>query len=486
MLRLKSGFDLLFQRHGLKARNPADVDLGSVKLPPARTQSIRSAMDPELVEAIREFNRKGDFAFSRSIQKHYRNVVDPSDKRERSAWFPAYGILIDTLLAVPFRSHDARYFDTGQGDGTVFDPKQRKMVPNPRGCLSTRQEGAIQLASGANRNRDDIWGLHVAVNKTAVGNYQGRTIPYLPADIEANLLRMTGWAESYLPIEAPVAAEDDSYLHERRADEITALVPKVWPMFRDPNRRDGQPLSRGLLYDYWCELCEAVQNSLNTGRPADKHILLVHYGSPDATEGLASGNGPSAEAADLERPVSADERAAALGETGPALESPPSATGARKVRKAGPKPAVPWAIFDIHALRVTGITSMLRAGVPPDMVREVVGHAALVMTFYYRDISMRELHVQMADYFAKRKNSAEQLRGMSFDQLGNHLFNVHDPRGIAEQFGPGTGYQRLWGPSWKMFAHGICAAGDCATGGEFEMGRSSRSVPPRAPYADTG
>ena len=141
------------------------------------------------------------------------------------------------------------------------------MVRNPaRPGEPGRAEGVIQFVDGRTRQEKKILGIHLATNKTAVGEYQGRDVPYLPSGLERNLLRMIAWSEKYYPIEEPVPAEPESYLHEQRADEVQALIPRIYPVFRDPARRDGQPVSREIIMDYWHTLCAAVEDRINEAR----------------------------------------------------------------------------------------------------------------------------------------------------------------------------------------------------------------------------
>ena len=311
--------------------------------------------------------------------------------------------------------------DTGQGDEARFDAASRKMVPNTSDAVTRgRAEGVIQFVSGRTRAKESILGIHLAVNKTAVGEYQGCDVPYLPEDLEKNLTRMIRWSETYYPIQEPVRAEAESYLHEQRADEVGALIPLIYPVFRDPARRDGQPVSREIIMDYWHTLCAAVEDWINTDCEDERRIVLTQ-----------------------------------------------TVNGKRK------------AIYDIHSMRVTGVTNMLKRGMPPDLVQQVVGHACLVMTMYYRDIRMSEMQIKLRDYHESRQANRDRLKQLPLPELGEHLFNVLSDDLIEDITASNGTYQKAWGPSWKILAHGICPGGDCGDGGELRNG-SNLAVRPTA------
>jgi Putative phage integrase len=413
LYRLKNMFSILIEYNELKISNPIDVKSAKFQERPKRKRTVRSAIDPEMVEIIREFNSRDDFAFSRGIAKHYREVVAPGAEATESIWFPGYAIAIDVLLELPLRSHDARYMDTGEADEFIFDRNARIMVRNPSSKAKPgRGEGVVQYVTAKTSVKDQILGVHLAVNKTAPVEYEGRDIPYLPAELETNLLRMSDWVQKYVPLDEPVLAEKDSYLNDQRHDGVGQMIPRIFSVFRDPARRNGQPLSRELIYDYWAELCAGVEDQLNEGRSEKERIHLTK--------------------------VEGDRR-----ET----------------------------VFDIHAMRITGVTNMLKRGLPPDLVQRVVGHASLIMTLYYRDISMREMELKLREYFAKRQGDREKLRELPPQELFDRLFNLENGELLKGVSGRGREYQRAWGPSWKLLSHSVCPGGDCSDGGTLKNGK---------------
>lgn len=415
---------------GLRIPNPIDMRRDRFKSGSRRKKTTRPAMEAEKLELIRSFNAENDFAFSKSMTTHSRNVYDADAGCFRDVWFPAYAVLIDLLLQLPFRGFQARYLDSGEGDDLVFDPVTRDMVPNT-GPLAARgrREGVLCLVdigaapkdrAGEPEDRDAepenrgggprrVLGVRVNTNKTAEHTAdQGWTVPWCPPDLERNLLRMRDWAAKYVPVKEPVKAKKESYLDEFHDEEVVALIPDTYPLFRDPARRDGQPVSRETLFAYWVELLTAVEEEHNRERAPQNRIALT------------------------------------------------------KLRADGTRAP----IYDIHALRVSGITAMIDRGMPPDMVQEVVGHASMVMTLYYNRIRASRIYKALESYFRERGMGAEAIGAVPFDELAAKLFNMRrseDSVGLemlAAKFGSGDG-------SWKVLSHGICPGGDCATGGKW-------------------
>ncbi len=414
--KLASMFAAQIAAKNLRIPNPIDMKVVAFKGGARRGKTPRPAMEAEKLELIRRFNERDDFAFSKGIKTHYRKVFDPETGCIESRWFPAYAVLIDLLLELPFRSFQARYLDSGEGDEFIFDPVTRRMVANT-GPLATprRQEGALCTVDLGPDSKDrdgprrHVVGLRVNTNKTAEHcSEQGWTIPWCPADLEEKLIRMREWAAKYAPVKEPIKAKAETYLDEFLDEEVAALIPDTHPLFRDPAREDGHPLSRESLFKYWIELLVAVEEEHNEGRKPENRIALT------------------------------------------------------KLRADGTRAP----IYDIHALRVSGITAMIERGMPPDMVQEVVGHASMVMTLYYNKVRASRIYAKLEAYFRERGMSAAALGEAPFEKVAASLFNMRLPEDavglemLKERFGGGEG-------TWKVLAHGICPGGDCATGGKW-------------------
>jgi hypothetical protein len=412
LARLATMFRHHIEANGLHIPNPVDLRAAKFRGSSKRGKTPRSALDPVMLETIREFNARDDFAFAKSIEKQKRNVFNPATGLYEEIWFPAYAIATDALLDLPFRSHQVRYFDSGEGDEIIFDPVSRQMRSNT-GPLAQRgrRSAALQLVPMTGRANETVLGIFVNTNKTSNLEKQGYTIPWCSPELEANLRRMSSWVQTYYPITHPIKPMEESYLDEYRSEEITALIPDVFPLFRDPGRRDGQPLSRELMFDYWTALLAAVEDELNADRPPERRIFLTYI----------------------------------------------------RNTKSGPK-RVP--IFDIHCLRVSGITAMIERGLPPDLVQEIVGHASLVMTLYYNKVRLYLLYQKLEEYYAQRGLTADALRNRRYEEIESEFFNM---RGPEDAVGHDMLRSRMAmrDPSWKVLSHGICPGGDCATGGEW-------------------
>ncbi|MBP0438054.1 VPA1269 family protein [Tianweitania sediminis] len=126
-------------------------------------------------------------------------------------------------------------------------------------------------------------------------------------------------------------------------------------------------------------------------------------------------------------------------------------------------------IFGIHALRVTMVSNLIEAGVSPEIVRDLVGHATWVMTWHYNARRSATLHGALQMLFAARSEALERLAAgdrsavmeladqairpeFVTDHVGADLMRNHVKRGSRAPF--------------DVMQHGICPGGVCSEGGE--------------------
>lgn len=133
--------------------------------------------------------------------------------------------------------------------------------------------------------------------------------------------------------------------------ERAANAEPVWvfPIFRDPARHDFRPISQQIVLDYYRALLKRVEEKYNL-----KNGTSIR---------LFRGNGE--------------------------------------------------AVYDIHSLRVTGVTRLLNLGVDPRIVRMLVGHSSLAMTWYYEDISNSRVSSAMEKAMQAGTPTRESLLAMS-------------------------------------------------------------------------
>lgn len=373
---------------------------------PRRGKTVRSALSSELVALLAERNLRDDSNFSRNIKNHYRNVFDSDKGHAVSEWFPAYSVAIAIMLELPLRSASVLWIDSGEGDENRYDHAEHRMSPNlsPQ-AQKGRQFGVLQMLPAVGSPGEQVVGTRISTCKTVWDPLPAFTIPWCPPSLIPLLGRMAAWVEKYVPISGPVPARRTSYLDDFLDEEVEAQFIAVYPLFRDPARRDAQALSRELLFEYWRDLCAAVEEEVNAKRPRENHIRLT------------------------------------------------------RIHRKKLKP-----IYDLHSLRVTGITELLDAGVSPSIVQMVSGHKTLTMMLYYEKLSVGRMQQVLQHAANGRTNRIELLRDGKSDEACSGLFNLRQPDDAA-----GLHILRVkvqdGDASWRPFLHGLCPGADCATGG---------------------
>ncbi|MDD2765357.1 MAG: VPA1269 family protein [Opitutaceae bacterium] len=416
---LSGAFDWLIAKRGLAPKNPIRSAQDAFKTGQARGRTVRNCIPPEVAELLKEANRRDDFALSKSLKKHLRTPLAGDGSPE---WFPGIALFIDLLLCLPLRGFQGRFLDSGEGDEWVTVRRADgtlEQIRNPaKTSMRGRREGCLDFIPPIFKNPATL-GLSINTNKTSEIENAGYKIPWCPPDLEANLRRMAKWQSERNPVKTPVPCMDKSDYKRHMNRSVANSVKKTFALFRDPDEREGWPISRQTVYEYWDLLQATVEDE-------------------QAEKG----------------------RTICLTET--------VRRGGRPVRKG---------IFDIHALRVTGITALLEAGLSPHIVMDVAGHSTIVMTLYYHKVDngriARELDAakqRISEMAERGENSSDD-----FGRLG--LFNTRNAEDSAgmelllERQGRGPG-------GVSIMSHGICPGGDCSTGGEYDP--SSRAHGPVA------
>lgn len=386
---------------------PIDLSLDSKRISnrtgrPGRTH--RRALDEEILEFIIAENRRDDFAFSRGFgrHEHERRVHDPEMGRRTLEWWPGPAVLVDLMLHIPLRKFQARFLDSGEGDELSLNINTLEFTPNPLSTATMgRQECFFTRQSLKIIEDTPVLGMHINTNKSGDHYY----IPWVPDDVATNVARVIDWQKRYNPMTGPIRAANPHYLQSYVADDLHI---DVYPIFRDPERADRQPIGENGLHTYFMALLTHCQRKFNdlTGRNIS---FFYDDGSP---------------------------------------------------------------IFDIHSLRVTGVTVLLEKGVDPKIVQMLVGHAAQEMTWWYDAIEDRRVNSALLKALETRKPTVEQILAMDETAYANFerfLFNTS-----LEQ--PATGTEMLRRevlsrtPGWDLMVHGICPGADCGSGGSKRDG----------------
>lgn len=437
---LSQMFEIYRHLHSLAINNPIDYRFDRFLSPQVRGKTPRTPLSPELIQFLKDFNRQDGFGFSRSLKprswrtdrmgfmRHYRRVIDPEDGELKLMWWPGFAVLLDVMLTIPLRGFQARWLDTGEGDECSLDVQTLQEHPNPLPTAQKgRQMGVFKSFAKGLDTSERILGLWITTNKRTIDCDGQFGIPWCPDDLRDNIGMLITWQQRYNPISHPVRAERDYWVTQLRSDEVTAMIPEVYPLFRDPGSDNGSlPPTYQQLQTYWNLFCIAAEEALHT-----------HHDTPFRLT------------RDRLRYVKGKEHAERV------------------------------ALFDLHTLRVSGITALIEAGLPPHLVQDIVGHATLVMTLYYHKIHPGQINRALTDALESRELSLERIPEIlrDLDAYDSFLINT---RAAEDAIGREILPSALGNGTYQVLSHGICPGGDCRTGGEYAASLKDHQPVPRA------
>lgn len=126
-------------------------------------------------------------------------------------------------------------------------------------------------------------------------------------------------------------------------------------------------------------------------------------------------------------------------------------------------------VFDLHSLRVTMVTNLLEAGVSPQIVQDLVGHATWMMTWHYNAKRSTRMNLGIQEAMAKRAEAHARLAARDKDAIEEYAAEAVVPDFVQDHVG--ADMLRKYNsrrdlPPFEIFLHGICPGGSCSTGGE--------------------
>lgn len=362
-----------------------------------------------------------DFAFPKSLPRSAPLLFDNLTGQAARVFDPARAVCLYTLLDTPIRSHQSRWLDSGELDEIIYDPISGKEILNPSvDAIKGRREGVLRLQHDG--LRADSWlSLWINTNKTASYDNPkiGYTIPYVSPKLAELLTAHNAWQKRYLP---PVR-EPLSYLifqRDVKAHELPSglVCPTVAPLFRDAYKANPDtPIKYNRLCSFYTKSLEETQKRIE--KKYGQKLKLVTY----------SDNGQAK-----------------------------------------------W-VIDLHSLRVSGITNLIEAGVPIEVVQQfVAGHQVLIMTLHYLKYSPEKLrqfiaaaHKRMVDDqdFVGSEIFIESLSDMAPFLLGQ------------DGAGSGAGFDALCERDGivTVLYDGICPGTSCSSGGQLENVGSQKYGP---------
>ena len=403
--------------------NPVDVKFDRFK-ELYRAGSNRKAVAAGIVEMMRNILVENDYAWSKensNAGNNWTHLVNIESGELEHVWCPSSTLALYTVLTLPLRGGQGRLLDSGEGDSYIYDFDSGQMVPNPKqlpvdGRLRrNRKEGALQVMASGMLGVTDFVGVWICTNKTSDTGY---SIPWVSEDLLKHWKYQRDWIFRYSqnPNMHGVTA---ALGHRNHPIELEAGEPKFYCLFRDPSAErmadHSLPVSKQKLYKLWAALCAETERRINsTAKTESERVTLVRAGEDGTTR----------------------------------------------------------AIFDIHTLRVSGITDLLDRGVPLNIVCEyVAGHATEIMTLWYDKPSLGMVRQHLLKARAQAGDAAGLVPNFSQDELDSirpYLISNPNFKGMY------TGFDAIEDNKGLVLIRqsGICPGTRCEEGAISEQGRA--------------
>lgn len=423
---------------------------------------ISSLIHERLIEVLLASDEQGKPTFAWAKTQFISEDSSPD-----RVWCPSRWTLLAILLLLPLRKAQARWLDQGLMDEKVFDPKTFKLVKNTHSLRSYtyengqthmqrygRPSGVIQPMSDAFMGVADHIGLFINTNKTQLWNLEKKNGYELPWPDACELiksdnpeLRQHGYwlrrvyevlayqyhyVVEHDPNPEPIGFEDVIKDSGRVPvdEERKSMMPRFVPLFREPFHLK-QVVRNGKLLDIAAPVTDAKISAAYTA-------LCMEV----------------------------ENRLMAEGHHSISLTLP-------KESKFAPKTGVHSrnTKYDIHCLRVAGISRLIESGINPVIVQEfVAGHLTPAMTLHYfimQPWHVRERFIQAVvngDFKSAMETFAEKVAKGEWDRektfVGLPRYQDHAAN-LPEDFA-----------CFAVVKGGICVMGGkgdtCKEGGVYE------------------
>ena len=408
LYRLSDFFDwlkrLLFVE-GKVFDNPIYIDIDVWKSDPSNGQTFRQALNQDQINALKKVISADNFAFCRDRSRFRRDYVMVLDHETGSLveeWFPGRARALLLMLQLPLRSFQTIWMDSGEGDEKELVLDRAQITP-PVQRPNSHPNSTVGRSMGPLRMSYDpdgtsFIGLYCPTNKTAVAQKRkdiGQLIPWVDDEVVENICEMQAWQARYghkinHPVEAILSGEESSREYRTKV--------MVYPLFRDPTRLQRElPVSSGRIKSLFHYALVEVDRLSREANPTLKPMIVVREGASTQTR----------------------------------FDT----------------------IYDLHSLRVSGISNLLDAGVPLEVVsRYMAGHHSIVMTLWYNKMGVKKVREQLMA--ARRRSLTSDL------DPTEQLLNLHAQEG-DHQLRLGAKERDA---TWRVKLDGICPGAVCTEG----------------------
>lgn len=275
-------------------------------------------------------------------------------------WQPSRAILLYMMLVIPLRTFQARWLDSGIADEYFWENGGYKKNTR-KFAKKGRKLGVFQPLDNQFLGNDDELGIYVSTNKTQIWNpedFSGYSIPWPDNHLYEILEIQRKWIDLISEITHTEEVSLDS-VDLNVQPKIIDLLPKFYPLFRDLASAAGNnlPISKSKLLRLWAALSKELED-----RCKRKNVNVQFVKDSD---------------------------------------------------KNKDKDYLP--IFDLHSLRVSGITNLSLRGIPINIIsKSIAGHSSIAMTLHYEKQDPVEIRRQLTTYLS---NQSEILKSVEFNEI---------------------------------------------------------------------
>jgi hypothetical protein len=382
---------------------------------------------------LKEIVSERDFAWAKSIRNgltglpsHWISWWNPETKEVEQVFCEVLPRMLLLHLDLPLRNSQIRRLDSGEGDPRTWDLTKETWKDNTGPHAGHWERVGAKVTSRGViteiiTETGTIAGFWINTNKTADGpnlfdETSGYQIPWQHDEVIQNLAAMRAWQEKYNPVDGPMPwAEIAPYIFsdDDPGDVVRAVLPDRFYLFRYPlnvgDRQCEAPPSYKIFHLFFHQALDELERRLNDEDP-DLNIRII-------TQRDKSGN---------------------------------------------PRRA----IFSIHGMRSSILSSLHLEGVPIEVLSKVVaGHASILMTLRYTKFDPAHVNEILTRARVQAMATAKErfdnfLQSATLQQAMQMTARLSD-----------DGIQQMKGAEptrWGRMELGICPNGGslCSIGGE--------------------
>ena len=371
---------------------------------PAAKETVtnRIPMDSALHDIVLEVATGEDYAFAKTLKGQLAKIYNYQSEQYEVVFNPQIARILHLILLIPLRGHSARWLDEGLLDDEIWDIESGCYVKNTchlanflyeDGKRHVQRHGKTGVKFSKSRQGNDSLSLYINTNKTKMSHLQKKGHTGYKIDWPYNtgveridavyeiILAQQEWNKIYSPVEraVPVKTLDEQSGKYSLGD--WDKLPYFVPLFRTAT---GSSVS-SMIY-------------LDDKRFSQRDGLYLPP-SPDSVRQYFYAVMKEAERRFKERYPAYKNHCIAFGADGKCF-------------------------YDVHTLRVQGISDLLDNGVSLEVVQAIVGHATEVMTIYYHKIRQSEFRKIVTN--AVRKGGKSSINESDYLDYDDELISITD------------------------------------------------------------